>query len=106
MEYKYILILSYLNTMKSSYSYNEISNLFGLTFKQIETTLNDMEEYGALVLDKYYKLTEVGINVLDQYNLKDIDFFDTMSEDEELFTDEKMNIEEVYIPDEFMKKIR
>ncbi|MDO7203905.1 hypothetical protein Q5M85_06700 [Paraclostridium bifermentans] len=104
MEYKHILILSYLNTMKSSYSYNEISNLFGLTFKQIEIILNRMEEDNTLVLDKYYKLTESGIRILEQYNLKNIDFFDTMSEDEDLFTGEKMTIEEIYIPDEFIKK--
>jgi predicted transcriptional regulator len=106
MEYKHVLILSYLNTMKSSYSYNEISNLFGLTFKQIETILNKMEEDNTLVLDKYYKLTEMATNILEEYNLENTDFFDTMNEDEELFIFKKMDIEEIYIPTEFLKKVK
>ena len=106
MEYKYILILSYLNTVKSSYSYNEISNLFGLTIRQIEDTLNQLEEKNILVLDKYYKLTQNGINILKQHNLKDIDFFDTMSENEEIFNNDKMDINEIYIPTRFIEKIK
>ncbi|EGT5042803.1 hypothetical protein DAF96_06575 [Clostridioides difficile] len=106
MEYKYILILSYLNTMKSSYSYNEISNLFGLRFKQIEIMLNKMEEDNILALNKYYKLTQIGINILEQYNLKDIDFFNTMSEEENIFIGEKIDIEEIYIPNGFTKKVK
>ncbi|HFL3266021.1 TPA: hypothetical protein ACG3I4_001963 [Clostridioides difficile] len=106
MEYKYILILSYLNTMKSSYSYNEISNLFGLRFKQIEIMLNKMEEDNILALNKYYKLTQIGINILEQYNLKDIDFFNTMSEEENIFISEKIDIEEIYIPNGFTKKVK
>lgn len=106
MEYKHILILSYLNTMKSSYSYNDISNLFGLTIKQIEFILNQFEESNILVLDKYYKLTKNGINILKQYNLKDIDFFDTMNEDDEIFTSDKIDINEIYIPTGFVEKIK
>lgn len=106
MKYKYILILNYLNTMKFSYSYNEISILFGLTFRQIEYILDELEYKNIIILDKYYKLTQKGIDILKTYKLDDVDFFETMKEEDDLFIGDKIDIDEIYVPIGFTKKLK
>ncbi len=106
MDYKRVLILNYINTIKSSYSYVELSELFGISLSQVDNVLLELENQGYLVLDKYYKLTNMGTNILSKYNLENIDFFDTMESEVSIFKNEKISLDEIYIPKNFDKKIK
>ncbi len=104
-EYKIVLILKYFKLVNASYSYNELMDLFGLNIKQLDSFLNDMIEMGLLEINQYIKVTHQGEGLLKKYNMNN---FDELEEDIELniFCDEKMGFEDIYIPDGFDKKLK
>lgn len=105
LDYKYLLILVYFNSVQASYSYSEISDSFGLSFFQVESLINKLQEENLLALDGYYKLTSTALKLLEEYNMLNIDYFESF-EVKSIFTKKSMSFDEVYIPIGFTKKIR
>lgn len=105
LSYKETLILSYFNTVKAGYSYNELSDIFGLSLNQIDEMINQLNEKKVLELKEYYKITSIGKEILREENLEN---FDKLMEfvDESIFVNEPMSFTEVYIPKDFTKKLK
>lgn len=105
MDYKVLLILVYFNSVQASYSYREISENFGLSFVQVESLINKLQQENLLALEGYYKLTSTAVELLEQYNMLNIDYFESF-EVKSIFTKKPMGFDEVYIPIGFTKKIK
>ena len=102
MEYKLILILSYFHSTGGGYSYSEMKDLFGISYKQMDRIIDNFIEQNYLCLEKYYKVTPKGINLLQEYGFLNINLLQMVIE-EEIFG-KPMSIDTVYIPKKFMQK--
>ncbi|PAE23882.1 hypothetical protein [Bacillus sp. 7894-2] len=105
MDYKKVLVLSYFNTLQASYSYREISEIFGLNANQVNILIDQLYEEGFLELDGYYRLTSNAKRILEKYNLEEIDFFDSF-EEESIFVNRPMGFDDIYLPIGFTKKVK
>lgn len=105
MDYKNLLVMVYFNTVQASYSYKEISNNFGLEKKQILNLISDLQKDGLIILHEYYKLTDKAIQTLKEYNLLDVDYYESF-ENRSIFEKTPLDIDEIYIPIGFTKKIK
>ena len=102
--YKKVIALHYFNNVKASYSYNELLMLFGFQNEQLDLMLKELIRENLLKLDQYFKLTEEGLDKLNQLNLLDVDYENI--EEEEIFTEVPMDFMEIYIPKKFDKKFK
>ncbi|WP_375103253.1 hypothetical protein ACDZ28_26700 [Paenibacillus sp. RS8] len=103
--YKDLIMLVYFNTVKASYSYIEISHNFGFDKQQLVHVIERFQKEGLLVLEKYYKLSDKSIEYLKKHDLYDIDYYDSF-EIKSVIENKQMDLNEIYIPIGFMKKIK
>lgn len=102
-EYKRLLFLIYLNTVKESFYYHEMTNILGYSFKQLKKFLIELDNNNYILLDiKYDKieLTEKSITLLKNSNLLKVDFHEILK-NEETNKIEKIEITDIYIPKNF-----
>lgn len=105
LSYKETLFLSYFNTVKAGYSYNELSDIFGLSLNQIDEMINQLSEKKVLELREYYKVTSMGEEILKKENLENFDKI-MESVEESIFINDPMSFADVYIPKNFTKKLK
>lgn len=103
-EYKKALILQYFNTMGASYSYNEISMIFGLQAEQVDFIIEELLETDFLAIEGYLTLKEKSHALLEKYSLRDIKF--DAIEESNIFTKKPIKFSEVYIPQKFDSKFK
>lgn len=103
--YKIALLLQYFNSVDSSYSYQEIMMLFGYTFEQIDNLITYLIDEDLILLREYLKISDRGKNYLDDYNLLNVDLEDRETTDD-IFTEERISFEDIYIPKKFEKKYK
>ncbi|WP_342533291.1 hypothetical protein MHB40_20195 [Lysinibacillus sp. FSL K6-0057] len=104
MGYKEILILHYFNNVKASYSYDEILKIFGLQTEQLDNILSNLLKDGLIELENYFKLTKIGVQILKELNLYRKEYDDVGEEN--LFVNEPLRFDEIYIPKRFDKKFK
>lgn len=106
--YKIALILNYLEDVGQSYSYHEMMDIFGYSFVQLQELLEYIRSLNLITLKGYYKVTEEGYNLLNSYGLTELDFEEFIEGhmEDDIFIEEKLNINEVYIPKKFEKKYK
>ncbi len=105
MNYKKVLVLAYFNTVQASYSYKEISRIFGLNIEQVEYTIDKLYEENYLILDGYYKLSTKGKAILEEYQLEELNFLED-SEEGSIFINTPISFDDIYIPIGFTKKFK
>ncbi len=103
--YKIALLLQYFNSVDSSYSYQEIMMLFGYTFEQIDNLITYLIDEDLILLKEYLKVSDKGKNYLDNYNLLNVDF-EIEETTDDIFTEERISFEDIYIPKKFEKKYK
>ncbi|WP_339238865.1 hypothetical protein MKX40_30520 [Paenibacillus sp. FSL R5-0517] len=103
--YKDLILLVYFNTVKASYSYMEIGNNFGFDKQQILLVIERFQSEGLLIFDKHYKLSEKSIELLKEHGLYEINYYDSF-EITSVIGNKQMDLDEVYVPVGFMKKIK
>lgn len=101
--YKKTLVLHYFHNVGASYSYQELLMLFGFQNEQLDALLSELLNEELLVLDKYLKVTPKALEHLEELNLIDVEFNET---EEELFTEDTINFDDVYIPKRFDGKFK
>lgn len=97
--YRDLLALEYFKNTGKNYSLQELSRILGLTVQQLDELIYKLksQQYIAYV-DYELEITNKGITKLIAN-----DFYD--NEEHEILTKEKMNIWDIYIPENFEKKI-
>lgn len=104
--YKLALILKYFDEVGEGYSYNEMMGIFGYSFKQLQQQLDYIEECELLKFNNFYIITEEAKTLLNKYNLNEISLneFDLDFDEDNIFTEEPIGLDEIYIPSDFDKK--
>ncbi|MEN3772349.1 hypothetical protein [Priestia megaterium] len=105
MEYKKVLLLAYFNTIQASYSYKEMCEIFGLSLKQVENLIDELYEEKLLILQGYYKLSQSAKNILAEHGLNNVDFFE-IGEEDNIFINVPLGLDDIYIPTGFTKKVK
>ncbi|WPP41337.1 hypothetical protein SK066_22745 [Paenibacillus hunanensis] len=105
MDYKKVLLLVYLNTVKMSYSYNEMSKNFGLSNFQVEQILKQLNREKLIILHDYYQLSQKGKELLEDYGMENVDYYNAF-DDRSILNAKKLSFEDIYIPIGFDKKMK
>lgn len=110
MDFRLILILIYFNTVKDSYSYNELISIIGVTYNQLEDMLKELLNKDFLRYNEYsiITITELGITELIEYGFDDTDVFaiyEDGADKNSWFSYKKISVSDIYIPHKFNKKI-
>lgn len=105
IEYKEILLLSYFNISKSSYSYQYILQAFGLNINQLDDIMNKLIYKKYIIFENEYKITCKAIKLLEEYGMKDFNYLEIQDE-KNIFLNDPLEIEQIYIPKKFTKKYK
>lgn len=97
--YKIIVMLHYFHSLKSGFSFSEITEIMGFQIEQLNSALDFLVDKGYLEYDEIYKVSSKGKALLDLYGLLDVDFYEELVEEEtEIFTKKSIEINDIYIP--------
>ncbi|KJJ43062.1 hypothetical protein UM89_02705 [Bacillus subtilis] len=105
MNYKKILLLTYFNTIQAGYSYKEMCEVFGLSLNQLKDIIDELYEDEFIVLKGYYKLSEKGIDILEEHGFEDVNFLEN-NEESNIFVNPSLDIDDIYVPIDFTKKVK
>lgn len=105
IEYKELLLLSYFNIAKTSYSYQYILQAFGLNINQFYAIANTLIDKGYLIFDDEYKITNKAIELLEKYDMKEFNYLE-IPDEKNIFINDPLDIEQIYIPKKFTKKYK
>ena len=101
-EYIKLLILAYFKQYKKEYSFSDIASRIGLSEIQVSEYISDLiNDICIEYKDDLLQLTLTGRNRLADSYLENYEFDANI---ESLFTEEKWEINKVYVPHEFSKK--
>lgn len=103
-KYKKILMLQYFNTVGAGYSYNELTELFGMQEEQLSEFINQMLVDKLLKIEGYIKITEKGYTELSEYNLVELEF--GTIEKENIILNKEISNHDIYIPLNFNSKFK
>lgn len=109
VDYRNLLILVYFNTVKDTYSYQEIMDFLSLTYKQVQEKIYYLLSTGMLSMNELnIEISTDGIGEISSYNLGDINFYDLYSNDGMLneHIGPSQPVHELYIPYNFDKKFK
>lgn len=111
MDYREILILLYMNSVKQNYVYSDLVELLGLTYDYVIDKVDHLIDEEYLFINKNGSL-EVGIKgseVLSENNFLDItifDLYDTRGLVNERISLSPLEINDIYVPENFDKKFK
>ncbi|WP_055669440.1 hypothetical protein [Desnuesiella massiliensis] len=113
MDYDKIIMIIYFNTYKDTYDFEEIKEYLGFSFDQLDDFINELIVEKLLEYDEDYilKVSNKAIELLETLNLRNILFEDLLLDySEKMLSDIrseiKLNINDVYIPENFDKKFK
>ena len=104
IKYNILLILNYFYKSGENYSYTYILEYFGFSMKQLDSIIEVLLRDGYIILGKGYEVTEKGIAVLKKNGILDLDYLELDIDKDSIFTEKRLNINDIYIPKRFTKK--
>lgn len=104
IKYNVLLILSYFYKSGENYSYKELLEYFGLSMKQLDNIIEILIRDGYIILEKEYKVTNEGIELLKKNGIVELDYSNLEVDKDSIFTEKPLNINDIYVPKRFTKK--
>lgn len=108
MDYRDVLIIFYMNSVKGNYVYADLVELLGLTYAQIKDKVDKLIEQEYLTINQTMTIDvgQKGIDILAEKRFLDINIFD-LYEERGLHEDKisnRLDVNHIYIPKNFDKK--
>ncbi|AOY77881.1 hypothetical protein [Clostridium formicaceticum] len=109
MDFRYFLVLIYFNTVGDIYTYSDLVDLLGLTYKQVDNIVSSIMTEGYLSYNenKVIVINDKGIKLLKSNGFYNVDIF-SIYEDElinkDTFNNKKIDINDIYVPKRFTTK--
>ncbi|MDH6428067.1 hypothetical protein BSK62_06375 [Paenibacillus odorifer] len=110
MDYRDVLIIFYMNSVKEDYIYADLVELLGLTYTYVIDKIDYLIEQEYLIVNER-KIIEVGrkgIEILSEKRFLDINIFD-LYDGKELVDgkiSKQLEINDIYIPKNFDEKFK
>ncbi len=113
IDYDKIIILLYIKSYFDTYSYEEIKNCLGFSYIQLDEIIGSMINDKMLRYNEKFliEIDEDGLNLLEELNLRDVQFDDIISDYESdilecIQIEGKLEIKDIFIPKNFQKKFK
>ncbi|MDM5279898.1 hypothetical protein QUF95_21060 [Paenibacillus silvae] len=108
MDYRDVLIIFYMNSVKGNYVYAELVELLGLTYAQVTDRVDELieQEYLTIIESMTIDVGQKGIDILAEKRFLDISIFDIYDE-REIYVEKisnRLEVNDIYIPKNFDKK--
>ena len=95
LKYQEILILAYFKSRYKRYNFNQLTQLMGMTYSEMEKSIEHLLELGYLIcINGYIVIAKIGEELLEEKKMKN--FF--MNNENKGLKKEVLDIYETYIP--------
>lgn len=110
MDYRDILIIFYLNSVKENYIYADLINLLGLTYEQVDNRIEELIRSNYLKINNkmVIELDMLGKQELIKKGFFDFNIFELYKKKDSFFLlkTEYLGFNDIYIPKNFEKKFQ